>query len=58
MGGLTQIVGHAQRLGKVGLVIWKPKRAHDDNALVILRYADWPELHGSRGLPDDAKGGA
>lgn len=43
---LNQIVGHAQRLGKVGIVIWKPKRTHDDNALVILRYADWLELHG------------
>lgn len=43
---LTQIVGHAERLGKVGIVIWKPRRVRDENALVILRYADWLALHG------------
>jgi len=43
---LNQIVGLAKRLGKVGVLVRKPKRMHDDNALVVLRYADWLELHG------------
>jgi len=37
---------HAQVRGLVGIVIWKHKWVRDENALVILRYADWLELHG------------
>jgi hypothetical protein len=37
----------AQKAGKVGILIVKEPGKHDDNALVIVRYADWVELHGS-----------
>jgi len=45
-GWLDHITGHAAPRGKVGLVIWKPRGMRDDNALVVLRYRDWRELHG------------
>jgi len=32
--------------GKVGVLIVKEPGKHDDNALVILRYRDWIDLHG------------
>lgn len=38
----------ARRQRKVGILIVKEPRLHDDNALVILRYRDWVELHGNR----------
>ena len=31
---------------KVGVVVWKPKHADDADALVILRFKDWVDLHG------------
>ena len=37
----------AQRAGKCGVLIVKEPGKHDGNALVILRYADWVDLHGS-----------
>ena len=37
----------AQRDNKVGVLIVKEPGKHDDNALVIVRYADWVDLHGS-----------
>jgi len=43
---LDGITRHAEARQKVGIVIWKPKQAHDENALVILRYRDWLDLHG------------
>lgn len=36
----------AQRDGKVGVLIVKEPGLRDDNALVIVRYRDWVELHG------------
>ena len=37
----------AQRQGKTGVLIVKEPGKHDENALVILRYSDWLELHGT-----------
>jgi NAD-dependent SIR2 family protein deacetylase len=37
----------AQRAEKIGILIVKEPGKHDDNALVIVRYRDWVELHGS-----------
>src|SRR2546426_10804591 len=37
-----------RRGGKVGVVIWKPKGAQDAEALVVLRFRDWCDLHGGR----------
>ena len=38
----------AQRDGKIGVLIVKEPGKHDDNALVILRYRDWVDLHGTK----------
>lgn len=38
----------ARRQHKVGVLIVKEPRLHDDNALVILRYRDWVALHGNQ----------
>lgn len=40
------IHGAAKRDGKVGVLIVKEPGLHDANALVILRYGDWVDLHG------------
>lgn len=34
------------RQDKIGIVVWKPKGARDDNALVLLSLRDWLDLHG------------
>jgi hypothetical protein len=33
--------GAVRRPAKVGVVVWKPKRAEDADALVLLRWSDW-----------------
>ena len=43
---LAAISATAGRLGKVGVVVWKPKHARDTDALVFLRWRDWVDLHG------------
>lgn len=45
------ICATAQREGKVGVLIVKEPGLHDVNALVILRYRDWLDLHGSPEAP-------
>lgn len=42
----------AKRDGKVGVLIVKEPGLRDENALVIVRYRDWIDLHGS---PADAQ---
>lgn len=37
----------ASKTGKCGVLIVKEPGKHDDNALVIVRYRDWVDLHGS-----------
>jgi len=37
----------AVKYGKCGILIVKEPGKHDDNALVILRYRDWVDLHGT-----------
>jgi hypothetical protein len=37
----------AQRHGTIGVLIVKEPGKHDDNALVIVRYHDWIDLHGT-----------
>ena len=44
---LRGIVGAGERANAVGVVVWKPPRARDDDALVILRLKDWEALHGN-----------
>lgn len=40
----------AQRDHKIGVLIVKEPGKHDENALVVLRYGDWIDLHGN-GFP-------
>jgi hypothetical protein len=42
---LAGIVAAGERRGLVGVVVWKPKGTRDRDALVVLRFADWRELH-------------
>jgi len=35
----------ARRGGKTGIVVWKPKGGQDHDAVVLLTFADWCELH-------------
>lgn len=37
----------AQKAGKCGVLIVKEPGKHDENALVIVRYGDWIDLHGT-----------
>lgn len=41
------VCGTATRERKIGVLIVKEPGKHDENALVILRYKDWVDLHGS-----------
>ena len=47
---LDGIVATASTRDRIGIVVWKEsgKGRPDDEALVILRLADWEALHGSR----------
>ena len=38
------IVETATRKGAIGIVVWKAPREKDDDAIVILRLADWQRL--------------
>lgn len=42
-----QISATATKEGRIGVLIVKEPGKHDDNALVILRYRDWIDLHGA-----------
>jgi hypothetical protein len=42
-----RFAGAARSPGKVGVVVWKPKGGRDGDALVVLAFADWRDLHGS-----------
>lgn len=44
---LEGIVGTAQKAGKVGALVIKIPRMQDEEALVILRWADFVTLHGA-----------
>jgi hypothetical protein len=42
---LDGIVGQGQRVGRRGVVIWGGKGVKDDDAFVVMRLADFVELH-------------
>ena len=59
---LRGIVAAGERSGgATGVVVWKAPRALDDDAVVILRLADWQAWHGDEqaltGRTDDAPEG-
>jgi hypothetical protein len=39
-------VASAARSGKVGVLVVKKPRQQDADALVVLRWQDWVDLHG------------
>lgn len=39
--------GTARRPEKIGLVVWKPLHARDEDAVVVLAWRDWVALHGT-----------
>ena len=43
---LDGIRAAGRKQDKVGVVIWKPKAARDDGAVVLLALRDWIDLHG------------
>lgn len=43
---LAGIVGTAGDAGKVGILVLRKPRQEDADALVVLRYSDWCDLHG------------
>ena len=43
---LTGIQGTAQTHGKAGVLVLKHPGAHDTDALVVLSWKDWVDLHG------------
>ncbi len=44
---ITGIAATGQRTGRIGVLVWKPKHGRDADALVMLRWADWVDLHGA-----------
>jgi len=36
----------ARHFDKTGIVVWKPRGARDDDALVLIALKDWIDLHG------------
>ena len=35
------------RRDKIGIIVWKPKGARDNDAIVVLSLRDWTDLHGN-----------
>jgi hypothetical protein len=44
---LGGIVATAERTGKIGVLVLKIPRMADADAMVVLRWRDWIDLHGS-----------
>lgn len=47
-GWLGGICATAQADGRVGILVLRKPRQDDDEALVVLRYSDWVDLHGRK----------
>ncbi len=43
---LRGIRSSGARRSRVGVVVWRPLGARDDDAVVVLSWKDWRELHG------------
>jgi hypothetical protein len=52
-GWLSGIQGHAAGKGKAGILVLKHPRQEDNDALVILSWAAWRDLHGTSEAPND-----
>ena len=45
-GWLSGIQSAGRKVGKAGVLVLKQPRARDDEAIVILSWRDWVDLHG------------
>ena len=45
---LSGVKGTAQRSERIGVLVLKHPRQEDEDALVVLSWKDWRDLHGSR----------
>jgi hypothetical protein len=52
---LHGICGSAKREGKIGVLVLRRPREARRHALVILRWEDWVDLHGTTPALDDAQ---
>jgi len=43
-----------RKTGRVGVLVLKRPRGLDDDAVVLLSWRDWVDLHGDGGVRDDA----
>jgi hypothetical protein len=50
---LNGIVGNAEAAGKIGVLVLKKPHQRDVDALVVLRWGDWVQLHGSQPPEDE-----
>ena len=58
-GWLAGIRGNAEPRGKVGVLVLKQPRQQDGDAVVVLTWRAWVELHGDASRTADAeRGGA
>ena len=48
---LQEIRETGARRGKIGVVVWQERGATDSEAAVVVRFADWVELHGETERP-------
>lgn len=48
---LSGIVATAERNGKVGVLVMKAPRMRDEDAVVMVRWKDWVDLHGRMEMP-------
>jgi hypothetical protein len=52
-GWLTGIQGHAAGKGKVGVLVMKKPRQQDSEAVVMLSWKQWVDLHGTPKKEED-----
>lgn len=53
---LRGIVGTAERSGKVGVLVLKTPRMRDEDAIAMVRWKDWIDLHGTARTPTPTEG--
>jgi hypothetical protein len=49
----AQLAAIAEDKGRIPVVVIQRRGLNRDEAVVLLRWADWRDLHGSRPVPDD-----
>lgn len=57
LGWLRAICAYAARQdpSKLGAIVWHKKGGRRDDSLVVMRFSDWVQLHGSIGSPEETE---